>query len=127
LPVHHPFIPGLHGHSLNSVTVNGTTLNPVPANNSTIAASPAPTFTLNFTNSGNFNEYNVKCKVQVKGETDSAVTPVPETLAHQNSSCDVILPHPPGTGIQQVTATIERVRGEKNFSNNHLTYAITFK
>jgi hypothetical protein len=127
LPVHHPFIPGLHGHSLNSVSVAGITLTPVPANNPTINASPAPTFTLNFTDSGNFNEYNVKCKVAVKNETDSEVTVVPETLAHQNSSCDVTLPHSPGTGIQQVTATIERVKGEKNFANNHLTYAITFK
>lgn len=127
LPVHYPFIPGLHGHALNSVSVGGTTLTPVPATNPSINASPAPTFVLNFTNGGNFNEHNVKCKVSVKNESDSAVTVVAETIAHQTATCDVTLPHSPGTGLQQVTADIEKVRGETKLSNNHLTYAITFK
>jgi hypothetical protein len=127
LPVNHPFHPGLHGHMLNSVSVGGTLLTPEPASNRSIAASPAPTFTLNFTNSGNFPEFNVKCRVSVKGENDSGTATVQETLAHTPATCNVKLPHPPGLNLQQVKAEIVPVKGEKNKANNSLTYAITFK
>ena len=61
--------PGTHGHELNSVSVGGTTLQTGSTN--TVPASPAPTFTLNFTNSGQNTETNVVCKVTVSSSSAS--------------------------------------------------------
>jgi hypothetical protein len=122
----HPFVAGLHGHSLNSVSVAGTTLNPTPASNATIASSPPPTFTLNLTNAGDFNEYNVKCTVSVTGLDDTGTYTIPETFAHQSSSCAVTLPSAPKPGTYEVTATIAAVQGETNTTNNTLTFSVTF-
>ena len=52
--------PGLHGHTLNSVSVNGTTLQTGSPN--TIPVKPAPTFRLNITNGGQNNETNVTAR-----------------------------------------------------------------
>ena len=119
------FVPGLHGHSLNSVSVAGTTLqtgspNPIPA-------SPAPTFTLSLTNGGNFNEFNVVCKVSVSGTSDSGQTTVPETFAGKSSTCSVKLKSVPATGTATVVATIEPVEGEKDLTNNTLSFPVTFQ
>jgi hypothetical protein len=120
-----PIAPGLHGHELNSVSVGGTTLQTGSPN--TIAASPAPTFTLNFTNSGTNNETNVACKVTVSGSSDSGQTIVAQTTAGKPATCKVTLKSPPSKGTATVVATIERVPGEKNISNNSLSFPVTFQ
>ena len=117
--------PGLHGHELNSVNVGSTQLqtgstNPIPA-------SPAPTFTLNFTNSGTNNESNVKCVVTVSGTSDSGQTIVPQTIAGQSATCKVTLKTIPSTGTATVVATIEKVPGETNTSNNTLSFPVSFQ
>ena len=117
--------PGLHGHSLDSVSVNGTTLQTGSTN--TIPAKPPPTFTLNFTNGGNSNETNVVCKVTVTGTSASGQTIVPQTIAGQHGSCRVTLTSAPPAGTQSVVATIEPVLGEKNKSNNSLSFPVTFQ
>ncbi len=117
--------PGLHGHSLDSVSVKGTTLQTGSTN--TIAASPAPTFTLNFTNGGVNTEHNVICKVTVTGTSVSGQTVVPQTTAGEHTHCDVTLRSSPGAGTQSVVATIVPVPGEKNTSNNTLTFPVTFQ
>jgi hypothetical protein len=117
--------PGLHGHSLDSVSVAGTTLQTGSTN--TIPASPAPSFTLNFTNGGTNNETNVVCKVSVTGTSDSGQTVVPQTVAGQHATCKVTLTSSPPTGTNTVVATIERVPGEKNLSNNSLSFPVTFQ
>jgi hypothetical protein len=119
------FTPGLHGHALNSVSVAGTTLQTGSTN--TIPVSPAPTFTLNFTNGGNFNETNVVCKVSVTGTNTTGQTVVPETSAHQPATCQVTLSTKPATGTYTVVARIEPVAGEKNLSNNSLSFPVTFQ
>ena len=119
------FVPGLHGHSLDSVSVNGTTLQTGSPN--TIPASPAPTFTLSFTNGGNFNEYNVVCKVTVAGTSDSGTKTVAETFAGKSATCQVKLKSTPATGTATVEATIEPVQGEKDLSNNSLSFPVTFQ
>ncbi len=119
--------PGLHGHSLTSVSVAGTTLQTGATN--TVPASPIPTFTLSFANGGTNNEQNVKCKVTVNG-TNPAVTgaaTVPETFAGKSATCSVKLNAAPPKGTQTVVATIEPVLGEKNKDNNTITYTITFQ
>jgi hypothetical protein len=118
--------PGLHGHSLDSVSVAGTTLQTGSTN--TIPAKPAPTFTLNFTNSGTNNESNVVCRVSVTGTSVSGQTVIPQTTAGQHGSCKVTLSSSPSPGpAVTVVATIEGVPGEKNKSNNSLSFPVTFQ
>jgi hypothetical protein len=117
--------PGLHGDSLDSVSVAGTTLQTGSTN--TIPAKPAPTFTLNFTNGGTNNETNVPCKVSVTGTNVSGQTVIPQTTAGQKSSCKVTLSTSPSPGTDTVVATIAPVPGEKNKSNNSLSFPVTFQ
>lgn len=124
-PTSGPVSPGLHGHRLISVSVNGTTLQTGSTN--TLPASPAPTFTLSFANIGVHNESNVVCKVTIAGSAVSGQTVVPETIAGQNATCSVTLGSTPPTGTQNVTATIERVPGEKSVLHNSLTFPIDFQ
>jgi hypothetical protein len=116
--------PGLHGHSLTSVSVGGTTLEPGATN--TVAASPTPTFTIDFENGGASNETDVTCKVSVTGQGVSGTHVVPETFAGKSATCPVTLSTSPPTGTFTVVATIERVPGEKNVSNNTQSYPVTF-
>lgn len=117
--------PGLHGHKLNSVSVAATTLQTGSTN--TLPASPPATFTLNFTNSGQNTENNVRCKVSVSGSSVSGQTTVPQTTAGQTTSCQVTLSRAAPKGSQTVVATIEPVPGEKTTSNNTLSYPVTFQ
>jgi CARDB protein len=116
--------PGLHGHTLNSVSVNGTTLQTGSPN--TVAVKPAPTFRLNITNGGQNTETNVVCKVSVNGTSSSGQTVIPQTTAGQTTNCDVTLKSPPAAGTYTVQATVEKVPGEKNTSNNSQSYTVTF-
>jgi hypothetical protein len=121
--------PGLHGHALNSVSVAGATLQSGSTN--TLTANPPPTFTLNFSNTGQNTETNVTCKVTVTssgGQTvASGQTVVPQTTAGQSYNCQVTLTSAPPKGSATVTATIVPVPGEKNISNNTLTFPATFQ
>jgi hypothetical protein len=117
--------PGLHGHQLNTVTLGGTQLQTGSTN--AIPASPAPTFTLNFANTGQNTENNVKCKVTIAGSNISGQTVVPQTTAGESTHCDVQLGGIPPKGSHQVTATIEPVPGEKTTSNNSLTFPVNFQ
>jgi hypothetical protein len=117
--------PGLHGHQLNSVSVAGNTLQTGSTN--TVAASPPPTFTLSFANTGQNTETNVKCHVTIVGSSVSGLTTVPQTTAGEQTSCQVTLNGTPPKGSQQVTATIEAVPGEKNTSNNTLSFPVSFQ
>lgn len=116
--------PGTHGHELNGVSVGSTTLSTVSPN--TVPANPAPTFTLNLTNSGTNNEYDVTCEVKVSGLSDVGTSTIAETTPGQTTTCTVSLPSPPTPGTYQVTATVEKVPGETVTSNNTMTFPITF-
>ena len=117
--------PGLHGHQLNSVSVGGSTLQTGSANS--IPASPAPTFTLNFANTGQNTETNVKCRLTVSGSSVSGQTIVPQTTAGESTSCQVTLSSSPPKGSHNVTAEIVPVPGEKNIANKSLTFPVTFQ
>jgi hypothetical protein len=117
--------PGLHGHKLNSVSVDGTTLQTGSTN--TIPARPAPTFTLNFTNSGTNTETNVTCEVSVTGTGVTGQAVVAQTTAGETTTCNVTLKSAPPTGTYTVKATIEKVPGEKNLANNSLSFPVTFQ
>jgi hypothetical protein len=117
--------PGLHGHSLNSVSVGGTQLSPTTTN--TIPASPPPTFVLNLTNGGQYTEYNVGCKVTIAGLSDTGSTTLPQTTPGQTTDCSVKLPSAPTPGTYQVTAEVLPVPGEKDTANNSITFSVTFQ
>ena len=117
--------PGLHGHSLDSVSVGGTTLQTGSTN--TLQASPPPTFTLNFTNGGTNPENNVVCRVSISTTSISGKTTVPQTTPGQHATCQVTLTSSPPAGNYTVTATIAKVPGEKNTANNTLTFPVTFQ
>jgi hypothetical protein len=117
--------PGTHGHELNSVSVGGTTLQ--TGTNNTIPAQPAPTFTLSFINSGQNTETNVGCKVTLNGSSISGQATVPQTKAGQTYTCKVTLSSSPPPAAYVVKATVEPVPGEKNISNNTLTFPVTFQ
>jgi hypothetical protein len=117
--------PGLHGHSLDSVSVGNTTLQTGSTN--TLPASPPPMFTLHFTNSGQNTESNVACKVAVSGTKVSGQSVVPQTTAGQSTTCQVTLASAPTAGTYTVNATVQPVPGEKNSSNNTLSFPVTFQ
>jgi hypothetical protein len=116
---------GLHGHELNSVSVDGTTLSTSATNS--VTANPAPTFALNFTNAGDFDEFGVTCEVKVTGVSDSGTKVVAETFTGKTGTCDVTLSSSPPEGTTYtVVATIEKVPGEANLTNNTLSFPVTF-
>ena len=116
--------PGNHGHMLNYVSVNGTQLSTTTTN--TVPARPAPTFVLNFTNDGNFKEYQVGCTVTVHGLSDTGTATIAETLPGQTYNCRVTLPSAPVPHTFKVTTTIAGVPGENDFQNNTATYTVSF-
>jgi hypothetical protein len=117
--------PGVHGHTLNSVSVGGTQLSSTTTN--TIPASPPPTFVLNLTNGGQYTEYNVRCKVTVVGLSDTGSTTLTQTTAGETTGCSVKLPKAATPGTYQVTAEVLPVPGEKNTANNAITFSVTFQ
>lgn len=120
--------PGLHGHALDSVSVNGTTLSSSGSN--TIPASPPPTFTVNFTNGGTNDETNVKVDVEISGAgpTIRAQRVVPTTSAGQQATASVQLSQsPPTSGPVTIRVTVEPVPGETKVDNNSATYTALFQ
>jgi hypothetical protein len=116
--------PGLHGHALTAVAVGSTQI--ISGGTETVSAKPAPTFTLSITNGGTFTEYNVGCKVSIKGLNDTGTTVLPQTTPNESTTCSVTLPHAPTPGSYTVTAEVVPVPGETNTANNYLTSTITF-
>ncbi|MFL5877432.1 MAG: hypothetical protein ACJ76T_16335 [Solirubrobacteraceae bacterium] len=118
--------PGVHGHSLDSVSVNGTDLSPDSANR--IAASPPPTFTVNYTNSGENDEKGVQIQVSITGAgAPINLTKTADTSAGESGSAELALTTAPPTG-QPVTikATVKPVAGEKKVDNNTQSYPAVF-
>lgn len=115
--------PGLHGHSLNAVSVGGTTLVAGGTNNTLPAGTK--TFTLNVTNGGDYPEYRVECKVSVENMSDVGESTIAETTSQEVTNVNVSLATPLSKGVYTVIATVAKVPGEKNTDNNSLTYTIT--
>jgi hypothetical protein len=120
--------PGLHGHQLDSVSVNGVDLTTTGSNR--IPATPPPTFTVNFTNGGENDEANVKVTVEVTGSGAPirAQRVVPNTTAGQAATASVTLPRSPSTsGASTIRVTIAPVLGEQTTDNNTASYTALFE
>ncbi|HXE44172.1 MAG TPA: hypothetical protein VN635_03140 [Conexibacter sp.] len=120
--------PGLHGHALDSVSVNGVTLSSSGSNQ--IPANPPPTFTVSFTNGGANDETNVKVTVEISGAgpTLRAQRVVPSTTAGQQATASVQLTQsPPTSGPCTIKVTVAPVPGETKVDNNSATYTALFQ
>jgi hypothetical protein len=115
---------GLHGHTLDSVSVGGSQL--VPNATNYVASNPPPTFTLSITNSGHFTESNVECKVSVAGLTDTGTAQISQTTSGETTTCTVTLPTAPPAATYNVTAEVVPVPGETHTANNYLTFPVKF-
>jgi CARDB len=120
--------PGLHGHQLDSVSVNGVDLTTDGPNR--LPASPPPTFTVNFTNGGDNDETNVKVTVEISGSgpTLRAQAIVASTTAGAAATASVTMRQSPSTsGSSTIRVTVEPVLGEGNTDNNTATYTALFE
>jgi hypothetical protein len=118
--------PGLHGHSLDSVTVGDTELSSDSANR--IPASPPPTFTVNYTNAGEHDERNVQIQVSITGAGPTInLTKSVNTSSGESGSVELPLRSTPPAG-QPVTikVTVRPVPGEKKVDNNSQSYPAVF-
>jgi hypothetical protein len=123
-----PAAPGLHGHSLDGVSIGNNTLAPPPAVNHATGATN-PTFTVKLTNGGSNDESTVKVDITVTGggKTLTATKTIDKTTAGQSTSVDIPLgqPVPPRVPLK-VVAFVEPVAGEKNVANNKATFTVIF-
>jgi len=120
--------PGLHGHQLDSVSVNGVDLTTDGSNR--IPATPPPTFVVNFTNGGENDETNVKVTVEITGSGSPirAQAIVPNTTAGSPATANVELRQSPSTsGPSTIRVTIAPVLGEEKTDNNTATYTALFE
>jgi hypothetical protein len=116
--------PGVHGHRMESVTVNGVPLQTGIGNS--VAASPPPTFVCTFQNDGQNRETDVVVKVAVSGTSISGHAVVLKTVPGQSYTVHVTLSSSPPAGGYTVTATVERVPGETVTTHNTLSFPVTF-
>lgn len=118
--------PGLtHGDQLDSTTVDGQTL--TDGGSYTIPAADAQTWALGATDGGQTNENDVGCSIKIQDQSDIGTATIPMLTANGGTgTCTVHLPSKPETGPYTVTATIDKVPGETNLTNNSATYTITF-
>jgi hypothetical protein len=116
--------PGIHGHRMDSVSVNGTLLQAGVTNS--VAANPPPTFTCTFSNDGQNTETDVAVKVSVIGTSVSGQAVVPKTVPGQTYTAKVTLSAAPPAGTYTVTATVQRVPGETVTTHNTQSFPVTF-
>jgi len=120
--------PGLHGHQLDSVSVNGVALEPGGSN--TVPATTPTTFEVTFTNGGEHDEQNVRVSVVVSGSGAPlrAETVVPQTIAGEQTTATVELDDdPPTGGPVTITVRVLPVPGEESTDNNEATYTALFE
>lgn len=114
-----------HGDQLNYSTVDGTQL--TTGGSYTLTAANAQTWALNVTDGGQTAENEVGCSVKIQNVSDGGTATIPTIASGGTSTCTVHLLSKPPAGPYSVTATVDKVPGEKNLGNNSQTYTVTFK
>jgi hypothetical protein len=123
-----PVRPGSHGHGLLSVSVNGQTLSPSPTVNH-VTYTPNLAFDLKVANQGANDEFGVGVSITISGSG----TPITATKTIDTTKAgtvtDVLIPltqtPPLGTPVS-LAGAIAPVPGEKNLSNNKLSFTVAF-
>jgi hypothetical protein len=119
--------PGTHGSALLGVSVGATALAPEPTLNH-ISGGGSPTFTVNFENSGENAQTNVKIDLTVTaaGKQFKASHVVNSTQAGTKYNVEIPVAGVPLGVAAKVEAYVEPVPGETDVENNKATYLAIF-
>jgi hypothetical protein len=115
--------PGTHGSALLGVSVGATALEAEPAVNH-LSAGANPTFTVNFEDSGENPETNVKVDVTVTaaGKQYKSSSTVSSTQPQTKYNAEVTVHGVPLGAPAKVEAYVQPVTGETNVENNKASY-----
>jgi hypothetical protein len=119
--------PGLHGTQLDSVAVGDVTLDPAAANRLTYG--PDTEFTVNFTNGGEHDEFDVQVVLKIEGgpEPIQVRKSVPSVAAGAAATATLGLPSDPPFGTPvTISVQIRPVPGEEKKDNNSSEYDAFF-
>lgn len=123
-----PVRPGVHGHRLLSVSVNGQTLSPSPTVNH-IVYSPSLAFDLKVANVGTDTEFGVQTSISIT----AGASPISDTKTIDQTKpgtvTDVLIPltqtPPLGTPVT-LKGNVAGVPGEKVLTHNTQTFTVVF-
>jgi hypothetical protein len=120
---------GTHGHGLLSVSVAGTALQQNSAVNS-IKLTPAPSFNLLVANQGQNDETGVVVELKIEGASGTTPLITKKTIntkSMTDSTVTMQLTGTPPVGVTvRLVAQVEPVIGEKDTTNNTMTYLADF-
>ena len=121
---------GPHGHTLVDVLVGGTALAQGSGVINPITYTKGLTFTVDFSNDGANDEFNVHTQLTLSSASTSTLTASQETRETQPGntySATLGFPQTPPIGpVLKLTAAVLPVAGEKDLSNNTQVYYVRF-
>jgi hypothetical protein len=123
-----PTGPGLHGSGLDSTNYGDVTLQPGVSNQLTY--EPGTGFTVNFTNQGENDEFDVKVTLRIQAEGEDPITTsetIPKVAAGQSATAELPLEDtPPLDTAVTLRVNVARVPGEEKLDNNRSEYPALF-
>ena len=123
-----PTTPGLHGTSLEGVTVqpSGTALTDAGVNR--VPLTDELSFDVQVQNGGDSEETDVGVSITIaNGQEVSVDQTIPRIAAGQTETVSIPITEQPETGaVSTVTVEIAAVPGEKNTDNNKASYQVAF-
>jgi hypothetical protein len=123
---------GTHGHKIISVMAGSTVLTPAPGSSTINSISYAKDlqYTVSFENDGENDQFDVITKLTLSSASTPTLTTqtsTRETQPGQTYSATLAFQTAPIENTTlRLTATIERVQGEKSIANNTLTFLVDF-
>jgi hypothetical protein len=123
-----PTGPGLHGSGLDSTAYGDVTLQPGISNRLTY--EPGTGFTINFTNQGENDEFDIKVTLRIRREGADPITTsetIPKLAAGESATAELPLEdQPPLDTAVTIRAQVARVPGEEKLDNNSAEYNVLF-
>ena len=124
-----PTGPGLHGSGLDSTNYGDVTLQ--PGVNNRLTYEPGTGFTVNFTNQGENDEFDVKVTARITREGADPITTsetIPKVAAGESATAELPLDEQPplGTAVN-IRVQVARVPGEEKMDNNSSEYPALFE
>ena len=124
-----PTGPGLHGTNIDSVGYGDTTLQPDAPNS--LSYSPDSTFSVQFTNGGDNDEFDVRVSVRIQGPSGEPITltdTIDQIAPKASATAELALEDPPPLGAAvTIRVRIAPVPGEELTENNEATYQAIFE
>jgi hypothetical protein len=123
-----PTGPGLHGSGLDSTNYGDVTLEPGVSNQLTF--EPGTGFTVNFTNQGENDEFDIKVTLRIEAEGQDPITTsetIPKVAAGQSATAELPLEGtPPLDTAVTIRVNVAKVPGEEKVDNNKSEYPALF-